>query len=144
LQAPAIPASDSARLEQAASADRALLIDRVRAAWRRPEVREAVFLATPELDAGLQRAQESPDSDSALKTVRSLAAYVARLAARSTPFGLFAGCSVGTFGAQTRLELQPRTAYRRHTRLDMDYLSALVDALEADPAVRAVLRYRPN
>ena len=33
-------------------ADRAQLTERLLAIWRRPEVREAVFLASPELDAG--------------------------------------------------------------------------------------------
>ena len=66
------------------------------------------------------------------------------MTARSTPFGLFAGSSVGRLGARTPLTLPPRSAYRRHTRLDMDYLSSLVAALESDPMVRQTLRYRPN
>src|SRR5262249_45302573 len=58
--------------------------------------------------------------------------------------GLFAGCSVGTFDASSQLTLPPRDSYQRHTRLDMDYLSALVEALDADSAARTALRYRPN
>jgi thiopeptide-type bacteriocin biosynthesis protein len=116
----------------------------LRAAWRRPEVREAVFLASPELDAGLQRAEASASSDAATRAFRSLTAYFSRMAARSTPFGLLAGSSVGVLDAHTCLELPARAGYRRRTRLDMDYLSALIDALEADPQVRAGLCYRPN
>jgi len=103
-----------------------------------------VFLASPELDAALHRAEESISSDGATRAFRSLVAYIARLTARSTPFGLFAGCSVGTLGPHTGLELPPRAQYQRHTRLDLDYLSALVGALEADPNVRSILRYWPN
>ena len=66
------------------------------------------------------------------------------MAGRATPFGLFAGCSTGTIGSETRLELPARTACSRHTRLDMDYLSELAARLGADPEVRARLRYWPN
>ena len=55
------------------------------------------------------------------------------MAARPTPFGLFAGNTVGTLGETTQLELAPRDGYRRYTRLDGDYLSDLTDALAADP-----------
>jgi thiopeptide-type bacteriocin biosynthesis protein len=132
---------DAARLELALAADRAMLTRRLLATWRRPAVREAVFLASPELDAALERATPGESGDKAL---RSLVAYFARMASRATPFGLFAGCSVGSLQRRTHLELGPRSGYGRHTRLDMDFLSALVSALETDPAVRQTLRYEPN
>jgi thiopeptide-type bacteriocin biosynthesis protein len=124
---------------EAPSAARRLLIHRLRALWQdRPDIREAVFLASPELDAALQR---TTDNDAA---IRGLLAYFTRMASRATPFGLFAGCSVGTPGQRTRLDLPPRASYHRHTRLDMDFLSALVGALDSDPVVRQTLRYFPN
>ncbi|HXO42160.1 MAG TPA: lantibiotic dehydratase, partial [Thermoanaerobaculia bacterium] len=45
---------------------------------------------------------------------------------------------------RTRLVLGPRAGYRRHTRLDMDYLFALCEDLERAPEMRHELRYRPN
>jgi thiopeptide-type bacteriocin biosynthesis protein len=63
---------------------------------------------------------------------------------RPTPFGLFAGCSVGSIGPETRLRIAGRGAARRHTRLDMDYLFALVDALGRDRTMRQAFVYRPN
>jgi class I lanthipeptide synthase len=142
LQAPSIGEdADADQLERALAADRGVLGERLRTTWRQPHVREAVFVASPELDAALER---SPSGGPADHASRSLAAYVARMAGRATPFGLFAGCSTGTLGSRTRLDLAPRSENTRHTRLDMDLLSALVGALEADPAVRQVLRYRPN
>ena len=129
---------------QASTADRAALTERLRLAWHRSEVREAVFLASPELDTALQHESSSADNAAIARALRSFAAYFARMSARSTPFGLFAGSSVGRLGARTQLTLPPRSAYRRHTRLDMDYLSSLVTALESDPMIRQTLRYRPN
>jgi thiopeptide-type bacteriocin biosynthesis protein len=66
------------------------------------------------------------------------------MAGRSTPFGLFSGCSIGRVDGDTRLHVAPRAAYRRHTRLDMDYLFALAEALGKDEALQKGLRYRPN
>ena len=102
-----------------------------------PDVGDALYLASPSLvDAlGGERAE---------RALPRLVAYLTRAATRSTPFGLFAGCTVGTLGPDTRLQLCERAAYRRHTRLDNDYLFALVTALEGDPAVREQVRWWPN
>lgn len=135
---------DRDQLESALSIDRALLTERLRGAWRTPAVREAVFLASPELHTALERSEPESVTDARAKAVRSLVAYYARMTGRCTPFGLFAGCGVGPLDRRTRLELPARPAYKRHTRLDMDFLSALVNALEADAVVRQTLRYQPN
>jgi thiopeptide-type bacteriocin biosynthesis protein len=129
------------------SDDHAQLVARLRAMWHRHEVREAVLLASPELDAALERADQSRQAratDADLKAWRSFVAYFARMCARSTPFGLFAGCSVGSLDRETAFELVPVGEYQRHTRLDMDYLSALSAALDADPAIRSDLTHTPN
>jgi thiopeptide-type bacteriocin biosynthesis protein len=129
-------------------ADRDALQSLLWSTWRQPVVREAVFLASPELDAALARADAAAEAggagDAAQRALRSFAAYFARMCARATPFGLFAGCSVGTFGRFSQLTLPARHDYQRHTRLDMDYLSTLVVALQADAEVRRELRFLPN
>ncbi|MCH9682331.1 MAG: lantibiotic dehydratase [Deltaproteobacteria bacterium] len=66
------------------------------------------------------------------------------MAARPTPFGLFAGCGVGTVGDRTRLRLRPIAEHGRHTRLDNAYLDRLADGLGAQPEIRGQLRYLPN
>ncbi len=151
LEAPAAVA-DSARLEQALVRDRQRLRDRLREVVLRAEVREALFVASPDLDErlgdGLGEQLDSwlhqPDSDSDGKLERTLVRYFARMAGRATPFGLFAGCSVGTAGARTRLTIAGRGQYQRHTRLDMEYVVALGEALERQPGLRHALSFRPN
>src|SRR5438874_11142848 len=63
---------DPVRLEAALTADRALLTDRLRATWRRPLIREAVFLASPELDAALERSAERAEDDGSARALRGL------------------------------------------------------------------------
>jgi hypothetical protein len=142
----AVPAAgdDLDRLAAAIDADRAVLRRRLVDLVARPEVREAIFVASPGLEQSIDGWITDPNSESGQKTERSLVRYVLRMAARPTPFGLFAGSTVGALGETTRLELAPRASYRRYTRIDGDYLSDLTDALVADRAVRARLVYRPN
>ena len=126
------------------AADRARLRQRLRAIVARPEVREALFLASPSLDASLAAWLEEPESPRGQKIERTLVRYFLRMTSRPTPFGLFAGCSVGTIGERTDLSMGPLASYRRHLRLDRAYLSALTERLGRDPAVRPGLRYRLN
>ncbi len=143
LEAPAA-AGDPERLERAFAGDRARLRDRLRAVVERPEVREALFLASPDLDETLDVWLRDPEGDRGLRIERALTRYFTRMAGRPTPFGLFAGCSVGRLGERTLLEIGARPAYRRHTRLDMDYLCALAEAAAGIPEIRNLLVYRPS
>ncbi len=110
----------------------------------RPEVREALFVASPSLFEALERWARDPAAPASRAAERSLVKYVARMAGRATPFGLFSGVTPGTLGRATDLALGPLDAYRRRTRIDNDYLFALADALARDPGARARLRLRPN
>jgi thiopeptide-type bacteriocin biosynthesis protein len=135
---------DPTRLAEAIAADRARLRTRLQDIVTRPEVREALFVASPDLDSRLDVWLRDPDGEAGQKMERALVRYFARMAGRATPFGLCAGCSVGTLGKETFLALADRGCYRRHTRLDMDYLVLLTDALAQEPAVRPALSFGVN
>jgi thiopeptide-type bacteriocin biosynthesis protein len=133
-----------ARLEAALTADRARLRQRLRAVFSRPEVREALFVASPDLEGRIDVWLRQPEGEAGQKIERALVRYFARMAGRATPFGLFAGCSAAAVGAESRLQLAGRTHYGRHTRLDMDYLVLLSDALARDTALRPALKFAVN
>jgi thiopeptide-type bacteriocin biosynthesis protein len=135
---------DPARLEAAVAADRARLRQRLQAVFTRPEVREALFVASSDLEGRFDLWLRQPESEPGQKIERALVRYFARMAGRATPFGLFAGCSVGTLGDGTSLALAERARYRRHTRLDMDYLVTLTDALARAPDLRPALEFGVN
>ncbi|HYC92892.1 MAG TPA: lantibiotic dehydratase [Thermoanaerobaculia bacterium] len=138
--------AEAHELEEALARDRAKLRARLREALGRPEIAEAVFLASPGLFAALERWHNDPDSRKGKRAEDSLVRYFQRMATRPTPFGLFSGCSVGTIdgSAETRLRIAPRPAYQRHSRFDNDYLFALCEDLGRDPALRRELAYQPN
>ena len=143
LQAPTA-IDDSGALDEALGTDRTLLRRRLEDIATTPQFRDALFVASPSLAAAVDMWRKDPDCDKGRATERSLVSYVLRAAARPTPFGLFAGCTTGTIGARTSLQLEGLDRYRRHTRLDMDYLLTLADEAERDPRLREELDHRPN
>jgi thiopeptide-type bacteriocin biosynthesis protein len=146
LAAPAAARAGSG-LEEALAADRSRLRATLAAALERPEVREAVFVASPDLYDGLESWRRDPEGKKGQRAEKALARYFARMAGRSTPFGLFSGCGVGAIGADaeaSRLTVAGLATYRRSSRLDNDYLFALALDLERDPALRGELLFRPN
>ena len=96
---------------------------------------EALFIASPDL---------SEASENKEKTRHSAYRYFQRACTRSTPFGLFAGCSVGTVGERTEIRLLEEQKYRRNTRLDMNYTCALTQQIEKKRNIREQLYYSPN
>lgn len=130
---------------EAYARDVEVLRARLRTIIARPEVREALFIASPSLDASVTAwlAGGRGDANDA-QVERAVARYLARMAGRATPFGLFAGCSLGAMATTTELAIAGATAYRRHTRLDSDYLALLVDAIHRVPEARRAARLRPN
>ena len=105
-------------------------------------MREALFVASPSLDeavtAWLDGSAKDPGNVSGIVT-----RYFSRLTSRATPFGLFAASAVGTVRAAAPFAAH-RGTFLRHTRLDMEYVSALAEALEQRPETRARLRFAPN
>src|SRR5215216_819238 len=135
---------DRQGLEAALERDRVKLRARLLAAVRRPELRDAIWVASPSMDEALEVWQKDPDSRQGRKLESAVVSYFIRAAARATPFGLFAGCTIGTINGRTRLHLQARERYQRHSRLDTDYLWALAEAVEHDPQLRKLFVYEPN
>jgi thiopeptide-type bacteriocin biosynthesis protein len=114
--------------------------------YQHPAVNEALFLASPVLHEQLQKKMGgksfSPKEEEHL--VVSLTRYLLRMSTRCTPFGLFAGCTLGTWAPATDIRLHTPEQIQRHTRPDMDYLCQLAQNLSKMPGIREFLLYYPN
>lgn len=140
-----VQTSNNDDLSLALEKDRNALRSKLREALQRTEIREAIFVASPDMEEMLEPwLQGKLRGEKQERVERSLVRYLSRMAARPTPFGLFSGCSTGAWGQDSLLKVEGLEASLRHTRLDMDYLCSLVEELEKDPKVRGTLRYRPN
>ncbi|CAI8746682.1 lantibiotic dehydratase family protein [Chryseobacterium sp. IT-36CA2] len=109
-------------------------------------IREAIFLASPSLSSQIDRWMngEITDAEKKMKLKHSVLKYLSRMSSRCTPYGLFAGCSVGSFSDQTQIILDSPTNHQRHTRLDMNYAVALSDKLLEIKQIRDCLKFYPN
>jgi len=113
--------------------------------YKDPAVLEALFIASPSLYHEYVKLAESEiDESLPLKKIESsLLKYLARMTFRCTPFGTFAGFSVGKWGKENSFKLHP-SEYEKHTRLDMFYLCSLAREIAANDEVRNQLLYYPN
>ena len=91
---------------------------------RRPEIAEAIVLASDALAADLR------DQNPQRRALLALSRYVTRAASRSTPFGLFAGYTVGSVGAATSLELPPASAYERRTDFGIEAIARFLAEID--------------
>jgi thiopeptide-type bacteriocin biosynthesis protein len=66
--------------------------------------------------------------------------YADRMAHRATPYGLFAGVAMGTWGRQTDLSLIRMPGSVR-TRIDMAWLHTLIEQLEGDLSIQRQLTF---
>jgi len=115
---------DADALAAAIAEDRAVLWDRLRAVMARPKVRQALFFAAPGVEAAVEHLEfaREPGREPDEKLRRTLVRYFARMTGRATPFGLFAGCSLGRVGSLARLRMAPLDRYQPFTTLDVGLL----------------------
>jgi thiopeptide-type bacteriocin biosynthesis protein len=125
------------------------LRQRLREIVDRPEIRYALYIGSPSLEASIDYWIQNPDSKKGLQTERALVRYFGRMTGRPTPFGLFSGCSVGASGntngvVRDALLLQSRSQYRLSLRLDFQCIAAFANALRTIPEIAEDIAYRPN
>ncbi|MCC9063588.1 lantibiotic dehydratase family protein [Flavobacterium piscisymbiosum] len=111
-----------------------------------PLVKESIFLASPLLYSELEKWLSNNDiSEKKNQKLRiSLLKYISRMCSRCTPYGLFAGVTVGNFESFTNVELKNIDDYSRKTRLDMNYLVQLSQQLSLIPVIKKQLKYYSN
>ena len=122
--------------------------DQIKEVFKNPVVSEAIFLASPSLYFEALKWAEDPEKDNQ-KLAYSILKYISRMSSRCTPFGLFAGCALGTISKdpdhnEKELELNKPEENKRHTRLDMNYLVALSQDLIRSENIKKQLLFYPN
>jgi len=111
-----------------------------------PTIREAIFLASPsflaDLDDWINNLKKNEDKIEKLKY--TLLKYLSRMSSRCTPYGLFASCSIGIISSETEIQLDDPSQYRRHTRLDMNFMVSYYYELLKTDEIKNALKLYPN
>lgn len=114
--------------------------------FENPIFKEALFLSSPALSSELNRflknELDEPKKIEKLKT--SLLKYISRMSSRCTPFGILAGCSIGSFSDETNIQLEDLKNYKRQTKLDMDFLVDLSQDLAKNEKIKEQIHFFPN
>lgn len=107
------------------------------------DFKEAVYIASPTLYVELEKILENKINNvkDKYKIESALYRYITRMSSRSTPFGLFAGLSVGRIDDKTNIVLG---AFKRYSRLDMQILCTLSQELSKLPNVKESIKYYSN
>ncbi|MCX6212979.1 lantibiotic dehydratase [Spirosoma sp.] len=109
-----------------------------------PLPQQAIYLSSSSLHQRLQdwlAGKTIPEKDKLLVTLHK---YAIRMCTRSTPFGLLAGCAVGSFGVSTQLQPGSINSVSTNTRLDIDCLFGIRDNLIQQTELRSHLNVFPN
>lgn len=141
LRTPAIPLSVYRELLDNYRFEELLLV------YKDEYIKQALIIASPDLVEALNKYSFNPQSFSKdkIETLEiSLIKYLARISSRCTPFGLFAGCSVGSFNSQTCIALTTKEHFTRVTQFDMLFWSTLLHDIFKRNDVKPFLTYFPN
>jgi thiopeptide-type bacteriocin biosynthesis protein len=107
-------------------------------------IQRAIAVGSATLFGTVERFKQSGLTPRDAERMRAkLLRYQIRMSTRPTPFGLFAGVALGSWGTQTDLTVRSTCAFTR-TRPDMAWLMEFVMAVEANPAIRKRLGYCAN
>jgi len=109
-------------------------------------IKEAFYLASPNLYSKITKLSEGKITDKKEidKLEQSVFKYISRMSSRSTPFGLFAGISVGEISEESNIKLQDVSNNKRNLRLDMNYLVSLAIKLSKIPKIKKQLKFYRN
>lgn len=147
LRVPLLPLGDLLTLH--AQSEPAHLIEALHARYQEPLLQEAIYLASPELYQRMVKWLARPANDQSAdneRLVLTLYKYLVRMCTRCTPYGLFAGFATGRLSTDpSHWQLAPAAKrLHRNARLDMNYVAELAKQIEADPHIRAQLRFNVN
>ncbi len=146
LRRPLLPVSTLLALHTTGQADYGAFVSGLLALFEAEAMQEAIYTASPDLYRELLKLRQQPTEATAERNSRviySLYKYLLRSCTRATPYGLFAGCSLGQLGATTRLDFGANK-YVKLTRLDMNYTQEIFQELSKSTALLENSTYYTN
>lgn len=141
LRAPVLPLETLDQVANSANID-----DTLKQEFSNDLTIESIYLASPVLYRNTISWIKEADSNmpGKIKIRLSLLKYLIRMSSRCTPFGLFAGISVGRFSDHSSIKINKALMHKLFVRPDMQYQCTLVEKLSRDQSVWEGLKFYPN
>lgn len=109
-----------------------------------PIFKEGLYLASPEFWQEFQKREKLTGKEKE-KFQISLLKYWIRSCTRCTPYGTFAGIAmIECSQSETKFTLDANNKHVRKVRLDMNFISQIIQALEKLPFIRNQIKYYTN
>ncbi len=105
-----------------------------------PMFLEALILSSPNLYSEFVKSNGYLSEDIRL----SLFKYFLRMSYRCTPFGMFAGISLGIIGKDNNVQLRRQCTYQKHSRLDNLFLSVFIKKILQDDRMKHSILWFAN
>lgn len=100
-----------------------------------PAIREAIMVSTLSLYKELDNIGQETNVRKKEQVISSIVKYLIRLTTRTTPYGLFSGVARGTFANNTNIKLSDNLKNAKRTRVDMEWLYAVIRSIEKDKEI---------
>lgn len=118
--------------------------EKLRHLFQGERLKEALFLASPTLSVEVEKWIEYK-KESNPKIITSLLKYAIRMSTRSTPFGLFAGVSLGNvIASEKKVSLIRGNIHKTVLKLHASILTGIIAQVSKDKRIYSQLYYRIN
>lgn len=109
-------------------------------------LQEAIYIASPDFYAEFKKWYDGVNQNptDVRKILSSLYKYYVRMSTRCTPYGLFAGCTVGDFSESTDIKFIEDRKFRKNSRLDMNYVEEVAKLIVSRDEIRHQLLFFSN
>ncbi|KAF2510590.1 lantibiotic dehydratase family protein [Flavobacterium foetidum] len=107
-------------------------------------IKESIYFASSDL---LNEANKQIELNRKLskESLFAILKYFSRMSTRCTPFGLFAGTSVGNFGSEESTpKLGKLKNYKKHVQLDMNVIFSIFQLINQNKKIRKYFTYYTN
>ncbi|MCG7316354.1 lantibiotic dehydratase [Brevibacillus laterosporus] len=108
------------------------------------KVQEAILVSSPSLYEALANLEGELTARKTRQTLSSFIRYFLRMSTRATPFGLFAGVTLGSMAEKTNISIKSSSFHQKRTRPDMEWLFAIIQRLEQRLDVVKQLKVQRN
>ena len=118
----------------------------MRQLFSEPILQEAIYIASPDFYAEFKKWFDGVNQNptDVHKILSSLYKYYVRMSTRCTPYGLFAGCTIGGFSESTDIKFMEDSKFRKNSRLDMNYVEEVAKLIVSRDEIRHQLLFFSN